>query len=269
MWFFAAAALMAPIGAPAQSDAAQPDPAAPMYRHTGEQYRVYDFPGTGESIPYRLFVPSAWQPGMQLPVLVTLRAGTSINNNHRRENDLVRVAAQRGYIVISPLGYRPYRQPYYGSRYPVVRPNGPSVPADGWTEEEDARAEQDVLNVIDIVLAEYGADPGRVFIHGQNPSGSGALHLIAKYPERFAGAVISSGPIDPVTYPFDRIRNRVALFVIHGDADTSNSVDASRAFVDAARDAGVDARFAVVPGGEHLTAYLDFAEEIYDFLDAH
>jgi hypothetical protein len=29
------------------------------------------------------------------------------------------------------------------------------------------------------------------------------------------------------------------------------------------------AQFAVVPRGDHLTAYLDFAEQIYDFVDAH
>ena len=261
LWFVAAVAS-------GQTNAVSPNPAAPMYRHTGEQYRVYDFPGTGEAIPYRLFVPSDWTPGQALPVLVTLRAGRSVNNNHRRDNDLVRVADERGYIVISPLGYRPLPQPYYGSRYPVIRPGGPSQPAAGWTDEEDARAEQDVLNVIDIVAAEYGADTDRVYVHGQNPSGSGALHLIAKFPERFRAAVISSAPISPVAYPFDRIRD-IALFVIHGEADTSNPIEASRAFADAAHDAGIDAEFAVVPGGEHLTAYLDFAEEIYDFLDAH
>jgi predicted peptidase len=251
------------------AEAARPDPRAPLYRHTGEQYRVYEFPGTGESIPYRLFVPPSWTPDQQLPILVTLRAGTSINNNHRKGNDLVRVADARGYIVISPLGYRPLRQPYYGSPYPIARSSGPSVPGEGWTTEEDARAEQDVINVIDIVAAEYNADTSRVYLHGQNPSGSGALHLVAKYPDRFRAAVVSSAPIVTADYPFERLRGKVALFVIHGELDDVNPIAGSRALAEAARAAGVDARFASVPGGDHLTAYIDFAEEIYDFLDAH
>jgi hypothetical protein len=37
---------------------------------------------------------------------------------------------------------------------------------------------------------------------------------------------------------------------------------------DAARAAGVNAIYATVPGGEHLTAYLAYAKEIFDFLDA-
>jgi predicted peptidase len=254
-------------GAPA---APQPNPDGPLYQHTGEQYRVYDFPGTGESIPYRLFVSSMWSPEEQLPILVTLRAGNSINNNHRNENDLVRVGEERGYIVISPMGYRGLSQPYYGSPYPIVRPGGPSTPGAGWSDEENARAEQDVMYVIDLVAAEYNADTSRVFVHGQNPSGSGALHLVAKYPDRFAGAVISSGPIVTDDYPFETLADAgIPLLIIHGDQDTSNPIEASEALAEAARAAGVDAEYATVPGGEHLTAYLDFAEEIYDFLDAN
>jgi len=267
------AAVIAMTGTFAVGGAAQPpiapNPDAPMYRQTGEQYRVYDFPGTGESIPYRLFVPTNWTPDARMPILVTLRAGNSVNNNHRNDNDLVREGQERGYIVISPLGYRPLRQPYYGSPYPVIRPNGPSVPADGWTEEEDERAEQDVLNVIDLVAAEYNADSSRVFIHGQNPSGSGAMHLAAEYPDRFSAAIISSAPIVSDDYPWENLRGKVALMIIHGDQDTSNPIEASMAMAEQARAAGVEAVYATVPGGEHLTAYLDFAEEIFDFLDGH
>jgi len=264
----AAPAAFAQRGGP--PPAPEPNPNGPLYRATGEQYRVYDFPGTGESIPYRLFVPSSWTPNSNMGMLVTLRAGNSVNNNHREGNDLVRVGEERGYIVISPLGYRPLRQPYYNSPYPVIRPGGPSVPGDGWTDEDDLRAEQDVMYVIDLVAAEYNADRSRVFIHGQNPSGSGALYLAATYPDRFAGAVISSGPIVTDGYPFDRLADAdVPLMIIHGDQDTSNPIEASQALAAAARAAGVETVYATVPGGQHLTAYLDFAEEIYDFLDAH
>ena len=66
-------------------------------------------------------------------------------------------AAQRGYIVVTPMGYRGHSQPYYGSRYTIARPKAPE-PAAGWTAEEDARAERDVLYVIDLVTKEYGLE---------------------------------------------------------------------------------------------------------------
>jgi predicted peptidase len=245
----------------------EPIPANPGYRQKGEQYRVYSFPGTGESIPYRLFVPSRWTPDTKLPLLVTLRAGNSVDNSYRDNNDLVKQAEQRGYLVVTPLGYRGLSQPYYGSPYPVVRPKGPSTPADGWTPQENERSEQDVMYVIDLVTKEYNVDPGRIFVHGQNPSGSGALHLVAKYPEKFAAAVISSGPVPPKSYPWDKIKGKVALMVIHGDQDTSNPIAASQAMADEAKAAGVNTVYATVPGGVHLTAYLTYAPQIFDFLD--
>src|SRR5262245_32434945 len=73
----------------------QPNPKGPLYQHTGEQYRVYEFPGTGESIPYRLFVPSRWKAGARLPLLVTLRAGQSVDNPYRDPNTLVSEAERR------------------------------------------------------------------------------------------------------------------------------------------------------------------------------
>lgn len=246
-----------------------PIPNAPMYQHTGEQYRVYEFPVTGEPIPYRLFVPENWTTTQQLPILITLRAGTSINNNHRDNNDLVRLARERGYIVISPLGYRGYRQPYYGSPYPVDRPAGPSVPADGWTAEENLRAEQDVLNVLALVAAEYNADTTRVFVHGQNPSGSAAMHLAAKYPDMINAIVVSSGPIVTANYPFENLQGKVAVMMLHGDMDDQNTAAASERVTKELQDHGVEAEFHLVPGGVHLTAYLTFAKEIFDFLDQH
>ena len=74
----------------------EPNPKGPLYRHTGEQYRVYSFPETGESIPYRLFVPTSWRTTRRLPLLVTLRAGTSVDNPYRPPNSLVSEAARRG-----------------------------------------------------------------------------------------------------------------------------------------------------------------------------
>jgi predicted peptidase len=248
--------------------APQPNPKAPLYQATGEQYRIYNFPGTGESIPYRLYVPSRWTTATKLPMLVTLRAGNTVDGPYRADNNLVRVAAQRGYIVVTPMGYRGLSQPYYGSRYQIARP-GAAAPAAGWSAQEDERAEQDVLYVMDLVAKEYNVDLSRVYLHGQNPSGSGALYLAQKYPERFATVVVSSAPIVYDAYPFDRIKGKLALLVIHGDQDNTNPIAASQKMADAAKAAGVEAEYATVPGGTHLEAYLTYASQIFDFLDKH
>lgn len=252
----------------APAAAPQPNPTGPLYQFKGEQYRVYNFPGTGESIPYRLFVPSRWTPNTKLPMLVTLRAGNTVDGPYRAGNDLVKMAEQRGFIVVTPMGYRGLSQPYYGSRYSIARPNA-AAPAAGWTPQEDERAEQDVLYVMDLVIQEYNVDTSRVYLHGQNPSGSGALHLAAKYPDRFAAVVASSAPIVFETYPFANLKGKIALLVIHGDQDTTNPIEASQKMAEAAKAAGVETVYATVPGGTHLEAYLTYASQIFDFLEKH
>jgi poly(3-hydroxybutyrate) depolymerase len=192
-----------------------------------------------------------------------------VDGPYRAGNDLVKQAEARGYLVVTPLGYRGLSQPYYGSPYPVIRPAGPTTPAAGWTAEESERSEQDVMYVIDLVRQEYNVDPARIYLHGQNPSGSGALHLAAKYPEKFAALVISSGPIVTDNYPFDNIKGKMSLLVIHGDQDTNNPIAASQKLAETAKSAGVDTSYATVPGGTHLEAYLTYAAKIFDFLDRH
>lgn len=268
--FLSGAVLAALPGVPESVfvNAPKPNPAAPMYRQKGEQYRVHDFPGTGEPIPYRLFVPETWTPDQKLPVLVTLRAGNSINNNHRGGNELVKLARERGYIVISPLGYRGISQPYYGSPYPVDREAGPSKPAEGWTAQENERAHLDVLYVINLVVEEYNADVSRVFLHGQNPSGSAVFHFAAQYPDLFRKIVVSAGPIISAGYPFDRLKGKVSVLVLTGEKDAKYTATACERMVSELRQHGISARYDLVPGAEHLNAYLVFAPQLFDFLGA-
>ena len=264
-----AAAQLPGVAAAQLEQAPRPNPAWPMYRQKGEQYRVYEFPGTGEPIPYRLFVPESWTPDKKLPVLVTLRAGNSINNNHRGNNELVKLARERGYIVISPLGYRGYAQPYYGSPYPVDREAGPSVPADGWTAQDNQRAELDVLYVLNLVAAEYNVNTSRLFLHGQNPSGSAAFHFAAQYPGLFSAIVVSAGPIISANYPFEKLKGKTAVLMLAGDKDAKYTATASERLAKELQQQGIKAEFHLVPNGEHLNAYLLYAPQLFDFLDKH
>src|SRR5690348_12977357 len=54
----------------ANAQAPQPDPKSPQYRSTGEQDRAYSFPGTDESIPYHIYVPTTWSASKKLPLVV-------------------------------------------------------------------------------------------------------------------------------------------------------------------------------------------------------
>ncbi len=151
---------------------------------------------------------------------------------------------------------------------PWTGPAALRSPASGWTAEEDARAEQDVINVLHLVAQEYNVDSERIFVHGQNPSGSSAFHFAAKYPDAIRGIVVSAGPIVTEGYPFDNLVGKVSAMMIHGTNDTANTAQASQRVVSELQAHGIEAEYHDVPDGEHLTAYLTFAAEIFDFLDA-
>src|SRR5215208_6414855 len=87
----------------------QPDPKSPQYQAKGEQNRTYVFPGTGESIPYHLYVPTRWTKDAKLPlVVVTHGAGQPATAPFQRptaDPTLARTAEARGYIVAAVTGY--------------------------------------------------------------------------------------------------------------------------------------------------------------------
>lgn len=258
-----------------------PDTKDPQYQAKGDLHRAYTFPGTAESIPYRLYVPSKWTRGAKLPLLVELHAGDSLDNPFGRGNGvLVRLAEERGMIVVAPLGYKPdanrlvYNSPFKVIQAPPAPGAAPAAPPAApkaapplYTAEDRARAEQDVLNVIDLVAQEYGIDATRVYAHGNNFAGSGVLYLAQKYPERFAAVAVSSAPIVTDQYPFDRLK--AGLMVIHGDLDTTNSLEASLAMAKLATQRGVDAEMVELKEGTHLESWAMAFPQMLDFFAKH
>src|SRR5690606_32021626 len=83
--------------------------AAAGARATGDQHRTYLFAPTGEEMPYRIYVPTSWDGAASLPILLFLHgAGANERTYLDMADGLMRkLAEQHGYIVVSPLGFRP------------------------------------------------------------------------------------------------------------------------------------------------------------------
>ena len=135
--------------------------------------------------------------------------------------------------------------------------------------QDNQRAELDVLYVLNLVAAEYNADTSRVFLHGQNPSGSAAFQFAAQYPDLFCAIVVSAGPIISTNYPFDKLKGKVAVMMLSGDKDAKYTASASERMTRELQQHGMEAEYHLVPEGEHLNAYLLFAPKVFDFLDKH
>ena len=274
----------------AAADKVSPDTKDPQYQAKGDQKRTYKFPGTGEEIPYHLYVPAKWTKTSKLPLIIILHGGASSEDVpfQRGDGALAKVAEQRGYIVASVVGYR--RNAGWNCPFPLVqfprqprpaaapgapanaRPASPTAPAAAPlpppTADDKLRSEQDVLNVTDLVAEEYNVDRSRIYLMGNSIGGTAVWYLGEKYPERWAALSPADGPIATEGYPFDKLKNMPVL-VVHGDADTTAPFDASVKDVDTAKEHGVPVEFLPVKGGDHTSAFTQVLPQTFDFFDQH
>jgi poly(3-hydroxybutyrate) depolymerase len=266
-----------------------PDPKSPQYQGKGEQDRSYEFPGTGETIAYHLYVPSKWTPSMKLPlVIVTHGAAQPATAPFQRpmaNPTLAKMAEERGYIVAAVTGYHANATGVGGWNVPykmvlVPRPAPPAGAGGGAgaarpaqeppTAQDFERAEQDVLFVTDLVAKEYNADPQRIYLMGNSSGGGAVWAYAAKFPRRWTAIAPSAAPLEDANFPYEKLK-KVPVLVIHGDKDTVMVFDASKAMVDHAKAKGVDATWLPVVGGMHTDAWAqpEVIAQIFDFFDAH
>ena len=81
--------------------------------------------------------------------------------------------------------------------------------------------------------------------------------------------IVSAGPIVTDNYPFDNLAGKVAVMLLQGTEDNAYTRETELQVTAELEAHGIEAEYHDVPGGEHLTAYLDYASEIFDFLDRH
>jgi poly(3-hydroxybutyrate) depolymerase len=138
------------------------------------------------------------------------------------------------------------------------------------TPEDLQRAEQDVLNVTDLMAKEYNVDTTRINLMGNSSGGGAVWAYTAKFPERWTAIAPSAAPLAEGDYPFEKLKN-VPVIYIHGDGDTTMDYNAGKAMIDRAKARGVNATFLGVMGGQHTDAWAqpDIIKQIFDFFDAH
>jgi len=206
-------------------------PGDPQWRAKGDLHRKYHFPAANADMPYRLYIPSSWDGKSQLPLVLMLHGAGADENWYADANDkqLLRLAEQHGYILVSPLGYT--RMGAYGTplRLPAVFGN-PEIAekqrAAVSAEQERTLefSEKDVINVIEIVLDEYPVDRSSMFLTGHSMGSGGAWYLGAKYAQYWAAIAPMSGPfVDESNYPWDNIR-KMPVFMTEGTGATPSLV---------------------------------------------
>jgi poly(3-hydroxybutyrate) depolymerase len=231
----------------------------PFAGRTGDMKRHYFFADAGEIMPYHLYVPTGYTGRRAVPLVVALHGNGATEDSFFQGPDrqLPALAEERGYIVVSPLGYRV--DGGYGR-------TGPTPSQDPAVVRRRALSEADVMNVLDLVLKTYRVDPDRVYLFGHSMGAAGAWHLGAKYSDRWTALACYSGLGVPDTE--QRMRH-IPQLVVHGDADAVVAVSASRAMVAEMKRLGVEHRYIEVAGGDHYNVVEPYVRAAFDFFDAH
>lgn len=229
----------------------------PLYQATGELKRHYLFEEAGAIMPYRLYVPSSYEPGKPHPLILGLHGqGGSESTFFNRDDGLLKeLAEERGYIVATVLGYSPTGG--YGAQ---------ANNADPRRAQESRWSEQDTMNVLERVLDEYDVDRGRVFLMGHSMGGNGTWVLGSKYAERWAAIAPIAGGQTPTRAMIQRLAETPVL-VAHGDADVVTSVDASRRAAELMDELGVEHRLLIAPGESHSSIVPIAWKAMFEFFD--
>ena len=218
------------------------------------QHRNYEFPGTGESIPYAVFVPSSYDSSQPAPLIVSLHGLGRTHDWLMGYHGLLDQAEASGYIVVTPLGY--IRRGWYGSRT-----------LDDMQDAE--RSEQDVMNVLQLMRDEFSVDSNRIYLWGHSMGGAGTYHIAAKYPDMFAGLGVAA-PAPQADAPMNTILHNIKhlpIFVLQGDEDAAVPVERTRAWVAKMQELGMQHVYVEIPGGDHSLLISQDAVNMQKFVD--
>lgn len=230
----------------------------PFAGQRGDMRRHYLLAGAGEIMSFRLFVPSKYDGKTPLPLIVALH-GLGVTEDSMFDaygKRIPALAEQHGYLVAAPLGYR--IDGAYGS--PTLSQQDPGQ------RRKRELSEADVLGVLDFVEKHYRVDPDRVYLMGHSMGAIGTWYLGAKYAGRWAALAPFSGIGAPAT--IEQMK-QIPEFVVHGDADATVPVAASRLMVAELKRLGVEHRYIEVPGGTHLDVVEPNLAAAFEFFDAH
>lgn len=199
------------------------DSMSPTWRKKGDQHRSYFFKEANETMPYRICIPQSWDGKTPLPLIMFLHGGWNDENSYLDANDkqLVKLADKYGYLLVSPLGCHAA----YGNDLLLPAVFGEREVSSQiitnkrnklHSKEAQILSEKDVINVLELVLAEYPVDRNAMFLAGHSMGAGGTWYLGAKYSEYWAGLAPMSGPfVLENGYPWEKIRH-MPVFISEG-----------------------------------------------------
>jgi len=202
---------------------------------------------------YQVYIPREFTRSRSWPVIVALHGGGDYGSDGIRQTTFGLARAIR----------------LHAERFPaiVIFPQSHADGTPGW-QLEGGRA---ALAALDKSMKEFKGDPSRVYLTGLSAGGNGSWYLASQHPDRFAALVVVCGFIsefkghtsgvqypalapasapDPQTFIARRV-STLPIWIFHGDADQSVSVEESRKMNAALKKIGANVQYTELPGVDH------------------
>lgn len=219
------------------------------------------------TIRYLLLVPQDYKPdGKKWPLMLFLHGlgeCSSDDLNLVKIHGPAKIVEERPafpFVLVTPQCPPP----------PGVDPKNLSSikPADVIPIVREAWKADELIQLVDHVVAKLNVDPERVYVTGLSMGGYGTWRLAAAYPDRFAAAVPICGGGDPARMAHGLVQ--VPIWAFHGDNDPIVPVSESQQMIFPLRQAGSEVRFTVYPDVAHNSWEQTYNNpEVYDWLLTH
>lgn len=219
----------------------------PLAGRTGDLRLAYRSGVEKPFQPYRVYLPPTYDAARKWPLVVGLRSDTGDEGTlfdrcpAGRESELLRLARERGYVVMAPEGLGPYSY-YVGT------------------------AADDVMRALERVRAAYSIDERQIFVTGHGMGGMAALTLTLDSRIRLAAtAAVTALPIQ--ANDFSRAADVPVLLL---QAAPSRALSRREARMLGFRLARSVKRFeyAEVGGGGDTNGFAEALPGIFEFFDA-
>lgn len=191
-----------------------------------------------QTMPYRLFVPKAYDKNIPYPLVIWLHGGGSAGDDNIGQISLD-----------NKLGTHFWTRAENQERHPafVLAPQSTG----GWDSNTNTGLSTElklVLDILDVVRKDYTIDPDRIYVAGQSNGGIGVWGLITKKPGLFAAAI----PLCGAGHTGIAARAvRTAVWAFHGEKDDVISVDYTRKMIAELKRAGANPRYTEYKGIGH------------------
>ena len=229
------------------------------------QLKSYTFEEAGGiDQEYGVYIPTGYDAGRATPLVVALHGLGSGTMYMMEYNNLVELAERHGFIVATPMGFT--ERGWYGARGHGNDFNRRRE--DPGPENLGELSEQDVLNVLATVRADYNVDDRRIYLIGQSMGGGGTWYLGAKYSDIWAALA----PMAPAVYISPDIlesATHLPVMVVMGDADELVDVEVTRQWVAKVKALGMTYEYIEAAGGSHSNAGRENIDKVFGFLAKH